>query len=74
MGFYCFADGGESNGWILAIFTTNSITTATSLHFEMIRACVDEYVWLNNVSIRSILITKHWFEDETILPVGSDTQ
>ena len=29
---------------------------------------------LQNVSIRSILITKHWFEDEVILPVGSDTQ
>ena len=29
---------------------------------------------LQNVSIRSILITKHCFEDEVILPVGSDTQ
>ena len=27
-----------------------------------------------NVSIRSILITRHWFEDEVILPVGSDAQ
>ena len=45
MGFYCFADGGESNGWILAIFTTNYITTTSSLNIESIRACVDEYVW-----------------------------
>ena len=46
MGFYCFADGGESNGWILAIFTTKYIKTATSLHIESIRAYFDEYVWL----------------------------
>ena len=44
MGFYCFADGGESNGWILAISTTKLITTATPLHIESLRACVDENV------------------------------
>lgn len=29
---------------------------------------------IENVSIRSILITRHWFEDEVFLPVGSDAQ
>ena len=74
MATYCFGGGCESNGWMLVFYSTKCMLSDTIYNNKWKSEYIDCDFWLRIISIRPILMSRHWFEDDVILPVGSDTQ
>jgi hypothetical protein len=73
MGTYCFAGGCESKGWTLVFYSTKYMISATIYITSRKVNTLIVIFGLRIISIRPILISRRWFEDDVILPVGLHT-